>query len=51
MKNFGIGVGILLLGLIGSALVLPGFVDWNKYKTEIELTASDLSGRDVTISG
>lgn len=51
MKKLGIFAGILLVLLIGSALVAPSFVDWNKYKTEIETTASDLSERTVKING
>ncbi|MDG1995222.1 MAG: AsmA family protein, partial [Emcibacteraceae bacterium] len=51
MKKIGIGAGILLILLIGSALVVPSFIDWNKYKAEIESTASNLSERKVTING
>ncbi|MDG1707229.1 MAG: AsmA family protein, partial [Emcibacteraceae bacterium] len=51
MKKIGLGAGIILILLIGSALVVPSFVDWNKYKTEIETTASNLSERKVTING
>jgi uncharacterized protein involved in outer membrane biogenesis len=51
MKKLGIVAGILLVFLVGGALVAPSFVDWNKYKTEIETTASDLSERTVKING
>ncbi|MEZ5758453.1 MAG: AsmA family protein [Emcibacteraceae bacterium] len=51
MKKVGIGAGILLVILIGSALVVPSFIDWNKYKSQIETTASDLSDRKVMING
>ena len=51
MKKLGIGAGILLVLLVGTALVAPGFIDWNEYKTEIETTASDLSERQVSING
>ncbi|HRW28539.1 MAG TPA: AsmA family protein [Emcibacteraceae bacterium] len=51
MKKVGIGAGILLVILIGSALVVPSFIDWNKYKSQIETTASDLSDRKVVING
>ena len=51
MKKVGIGAGILLILVIGSALVVPGFIDWNKYKSQIETTASDLSDRKVAING
>lgn len=51
MKKIGIGVGILLILFVGTALVAPGFIDWNQYKTQIETTASDLSDRKVAING
>ncbi len=51
MKKVGIGAGILLVLLVGIALVAPGFIDWNQYKTEIETTASDFSERQVSING
>lgn len=51
MKKLGIGAGILLVLLIGSALVVPSFIDWNQYKTQIVTTASNFSGRTVTING
>jgi len=51
MKKLGIVAGILLVFLVGGALFAPSFVDWNKYKTEIETTASDLSERTVKING
>jgi uncharacterized protein involved in outer membrane biogenesis len=51
MKKIGIGAGILLILLIGSALVIPSFLDWNQYKTQIVNTASELSGRTVAING
>ena len=46
MKKIGIGAGVLLI-LIGrqGSLIVPGFIDWNKYKSQIESTASDLSER------
>lgn len=51
MKKIGIFAGLLLVLLISGALVAPSFVDWNKYKSEIETTASDLSERTVKING
>ena len=51
MKKFGIGVIVLLVLLLGGALVVPGFINWNEYKSQIELTASKLSDRDVVING
>ena len=51
MKKVGVVAGILLVLLIGSALVVPSFINWNEYKTEIETTASNLSDRKVVING
>lgn len=51
MKKIGIGAGILVALLIGVALVAPGFIDWNQYKSQIEQQASELSGRNVAING
>ncbi|MCC3861348.1 AsmA family protein [Pseudemcibacter aquimaris] len=51
MKKVGIIAGTLLILLIGGALVVPSFIDWNQYKSEIETTASNLSDRKVTING
>lgn len=51
MKKIGIIAGSLLILLVGGALVIPSFIDWNQYKAEIESTASNLIDRDVTING
>ncbi len=51
MKKIGIGAGIIFILLIGSALVVPSFLDWNQYKSQVVTTASNLSGRTVAING
>lgn len=51
LKKLGIGLGVFLVLLVGVVLIVPSFLDWNKYKEEIETTASDLSGRTVKING
>lgn len=51
MKKLGIGLGILIVILMGAVLVVPGFLNWNEYKTQIQQTASEYSGRDVKIMG
>tara|TARA_B110000879_G_scaffold171743_1_gene222824 strand:+ start:65348 stop:69007 length:3660 start_codon:yes stop_codon:yes gene_type:complete len=51
MKKIVGFAGITLFLLVCSALVVPSFINWNKYKTEIENTASNLSNRKVSISG
>lgn len=50
-RKFAIGLGILLAGLIALALVLPGFIDWNRFKGEIEHQASSIIGRQLRIDG
>ncbi len=51
MKKLGIGFGILITLLIGVILIVPSFLNWNEYKTQIERTASAYTGRDVKIKG
>ena len=45
------GLAILLIGLAGAALILPGYIDWNRFKSEIEAQASAVTGRGVKING
>jgi len=40
-----------VLAVLAGVLVVPSFVDWNRYRAEIEAYAEDLTGRDVTIAG
>lgn len=44
-----------LVALIGLALVLvlvgPSFIDWSRYKGEIELKTKEITGRDLVIGG
>ena len=44
-----------LVALIGLVLVLalvgPNFVDWSRYKGEIELKTQEITGRDLVIGG
>jgi len=51
LKKLGIGFGILITSLIGVILIVPSFLNWNEYKTQIERTASNYTGRDVKIKG
>lgn len=51
MKKLGIGFAILIVGLIGTILVVPSFLNWNEYKAQFEQTASGYTGRDVKIKG
>ncbi|VAX03761.1 hypothetical protein MNBD_ALPHA03-778 [hydrothermal vent metagenome] len=51
MKKLAIGFGILIILLVGVILIVPSFLNWNEYKTQIEQTASNYTGRDVKIKG
>ena len=51
MKKVGIGLAIVVVVLLGTLLVVPGFMDWNQYKSQIEEQASRLTGRTVRIAG
>lgn len=51
LKKFGLGLGSVIVILIGAVLIVPGFLNWNEYKDQIEKTASDFSGRNVVIKG
>jgi uncharacterized protein involved in outer membrane biogenesis len=41
----------ILILLLGAAFALPAFVDWNRYRSGIEKTASALLGQKVSILG
>lgn len=43
-------VGLLVI-LIAAVLVVPGMIDWNGYKPEIQKAAKDATGRDLRIDG
>jgi uncharacterized protein involved in outer membrane biogenesis len=49
-KILAVVAGVVLLLLI-AVLVVPQFIDWNRYKGDIAAEASRLTGRDVTIGG
>ncbi|MHB1219501.1 MAG: AsmA family protein [Alphaproteobacteria bacterium] len=51
MKKFLYGL-VALIGLVlVLALVGPNFVDWSRYKGEIELRTKEITGRDLAIGG
>ncbi len=37
--------------VIGTVLVAPSYIDWNRYRGAIEAYAEEVTGRDVTIEG
>lgn len=41
----------LLILLLGAAFVVPAFVDWNRYRPDIEKAASSVLGRKITFLG
>ncbi len=43
-------LGILVL-LVSGALVIPSFLNWNQYRSEIEQVAGNATGRDVQVTG
>jgi AsmA protein len=51
IKWTSIGVGILVLLVIAALIIVPMFVDIQKYKPEIEKKVSDAVGRPFTIGG
>ncbi len=51
MKKLGLVLGILIVILVGAILIVPSFLNWNEYKDQIEITASEYTGRDVMIKG
>jgi len=51
MRKFLIGLVALVVLAVGAALVVPSFIDWNKYKGEIAARALEATGRKLTIAG
>ena len=51
IKWTSIGVGILVLIVIAALIVIPMFVDIQKYKPQIEQRVSEAVGRPFTIGG
>ena len=49
-KALYIFVGVVVLAL-GAALVVPGFMDWNAYKSEITAKVREATGRRLAIDG
>ncbi len=37
--------------VVGTILVAPSYIDWNRYRGAIEAYAEDITGRDVSIEG
>ncbi|MFZ5930812.1 MAG: AsmA family protein [Pseudomonadota bacterium] len=50
-RKIAIGMAAVLAGLVAAALILPGYIDWNRFRGEIEHQASAITGRQVRIEG
>ena len=44
-------IGILLVLLAAAALAAPWFIDWNRYRPQLEKWGRTITGREVTIAG
>ncbi len=51
MKRLAVILLILVLVALGAALVVPSFIDWNRYRPEIAARIEAATGRPVAIDG
>jgi len=51
LKKVLIGIGVLLAALVAVALVVPNFVDLNRYKSQVTSQVRAITGRDLVIAG
>lgn len=51
MRKILIGITAILVIAVAAVLIGPSFVDWNKYKGEIESQVEALTGRKLVIAG
>ena len=51
MRKLLIGLAVLVVVLVAAVLVVPGFIDWNGYKPEIQAAARDATGRELKLNG
>lgn len=51
LKRYLIIFALFIGALVAAALIIPSFLDWTKYRTEIESAAEAATGRDVQIDG
>lgn len=51
MKKAIWGLTIVLLLIVGTALIGPSMIDWNRYKGEVTKQAKIYTGRDLVIRG
>ncbi len=51
MRKLLIGFVALIAIVVGAVLIVPGFIDWNTYKSEISARVEALTGRRLNIDG
>lgn len=51
MKRVVISFLVIFVLLFGTALIAPGFVDWNKYKNQIVSQINSASGYEINVAG
>jgi len=51
VKRFAVILLILVLVVLGAALVVPSFIDWNRYRLQIAEQIEAITGRPVAIDG
>ncbi len=51
LKWIGVSIGVLIVLIIGLLLIIPRFVDINKYKPRIERLVTESTGRSFSIGG
>ena len=51
MRKLLIGIAVLVVVLVAAVLVVPGLIDWNGYKPEIQAAVKQATGRDLRLEG
>jgi len=51
LRKILIGVAVVVVALVGAVLIVPGLIDWNGYKPQIQAAVKDATGRDLRLDG
>ena len=51
LGGIGLGIVTLLVVVFAAVLILPGLIDWSRYKSEIAAQVENNTGRKLTIDG
>ena len=51
MRKLIIGIVALIVLAVGAVLIVPGFLDWNRYKPDIAAAVEQQTGRKLAIDG